>query len=235
MATTTKPPPMNLKLLIDKSSGKVLFAEAKKEFVDFLFALLQAPLGSLLRLLSENGMPTSSGSLDQLYTSVLNLDPNYFLPNINKLTLIPKMDFPPNTHHVPSFPPPKESNSGFTLGSSSPSTFSTSTPPLFGNQSNYSTSSPFGSSCEVVPGYVKDVVTYMVLDDLTVQPSSNISILILLNKFHVKEVGCLQEKNVKINLQKGIELVKASFQSDSVLTDVFNRTTTDNHQPSSSK
>ncbi|MFS7960635.1 hypothetical protein Hanom_Chr08g00705361 [Helianthus anomalus] len=40
-------PKMNLKLLIDRKGSGVLFAEAPKEFVDFLFHMLSFPLGTL--------------------------------------------------------------------------------------------------------------------------------------------------------------------------------------------
>ncbi|KAF7814877.1 DUF674 family protein [Senna tora] len=46
-------------------------------------------------------------------------------------------------------------------------------------------------------GYEKGgVVTYMVMDDLVVQPTSFISSITLVNKFNVKEVGALHEKVV---------------------------------------
>ncbi|KAF2321307.1 hypothetical protein GH714_038564 [Hevea brasiliensis] len=44
---------VNLKLLIDKKTNKVLFAEAEKDFVDFLFILLSLPVGTVIRLLKN--------------------------------------------------------------------------------------------------------------------------------------------------------------------------------------
>ena len=49
-------------------------------------------------------------------------------------------------------------------------------------------------------GFVKEIVTYMVMDDLVIQPMSTISSITLLNKFNVKEVGALQEKVVKLGM-----------------------------------
>ena len=49
-------------------------------------------------------------------------------------------------------------------------------------------------------GYVKGLVSYMVMDDLEVKPMSIISSTItLLNTFNVKEMGALDEK-VVVNL-----------------------------------
>ncbi|KAK1256615.1 hypothetical protein QJS04_geneDACA024452 [Acorus gramineus] len=50
-------------------------------------------------------------------------------------------------------------------------------------------------------GIVKEVVTYMVMDDLSVMLMSTISSSItLFNKFHVKEVSSLQERVVELGL-----------------------------------
>ncbi|GMI95183.1 hypothetical protein HRI_003187600 [Hibiscus trionum] len=72
-------------------------------------------------------------------------------------------------------------------------------------------------------GYMKGVVTYTILDDLTVTPSpmSSISSITMLNKFNVKQVDALQEKVVTVCINEGVELLKASLQSKTVLTDVF--------------
>ena len=42
---------ISLNLLVDNKSNKVVYAEARKEFVDFFFGLLQIPLGSIMGLL----------------------------------------------------------------------------------------------------------------------------------------------------------------------------------------
>nr|XP_023913540.1 uncharacterized protein LOC112025105 [Quercus suber] len=70
-------------------------------------------------------------------------------------------------------------------------------------------------------GYVKGVVTYMVMDDLVVKPMSTISSITLLNRFNVKDVGALEEKVIHLGIDEGVKLLKASLQSKNVLTDVF--------------
>jgi Protein of unknown function (DUF674) len=57
-----------------------------------------------------------------------------------------------------------------------------------------------GSSAE--GGCVKGVVTYSVMDDLTVVPLSAISSITLLNKFHIKDLSSLEEKSVFLGLQE---------------------------------
>ncbi|XP_016649986.1 PREDICTED: uncharacterized protein LOC103334340 [Prunus mume] len=72
-------------------------------------------------------------------------------------------------------------------------------------------------------GYVKGLVTYMIMDDLEVKPLSTISCITLLSRFSVKDVGVLEEKVVDLGMDEGVKLLKASLQTKSVLTHVFLR------------
>ncbi|GMN57313.1 hypothetical protein TIFTF001_026425 [Ficus carica] len=86
MATSSSKPNITLKLLIDSKGQRVLFAEAGKDFADFLFTLLSLPLGTIIRLLSTNiGMV---GSIGKLYESFENLSDTYIQPNVDKDTLL---------------------------------------------------------------------------------------------------------------------------------------------------
>ncbi|XP_040994041.1 uncharacterized protein LOC121240628 [Juglans microcarpa x Juglans regia] len=193
---------VSLKLLVDKSLNKVVFAEAGKEFVDFLFGLLQVPLGSIIGLLRDNDLVAGSGSLGRVHESIQNLDPSYLLSNQTKGSLLnPK----------PAFQS------------------STLTPPLLQNfvssdqenvaQPHYYYGGEVQNNTE--KGYVRGVVTYMVMDDLTVKPMSTISSITLLNTLNIKDMGSVQEKKVEIDIKKSLELIKVSLYSTTVLTDVF--------------
>ncbi|KAE8800141.1 hypothetical protein D1007_24435 [Hordeum vulgare] len=70
-------------------------------------------------------------------------------------------------------------------------------------------------------GFVQGVVTYTVMDDLAVAPMSSISSITLLNAFGVKDLSALQEKTVQLGYNEGLDILKASLQSKTVLTDVF--------------
>ncbi|XP_059664434.1 uncharacterized protein LOC132310261 [Cornus florida] len=198
---------INLKLLVNKA-GKVLFAEAGKDFVDFLFGLLEVPLGSTMALLIERGK-TTFGSLGSVYRSARGFDNSYLLPNHkNKDFLSRPTAASSSTVQTP------------TLYGRSP--FDRTAPVLFA----CSGSSSFGfpntpAKPDQLDGYVKDVVTYMVMDDLVVKPMSTISSITLLNTSEVKDVGCLQEMTVEVDMEKGLEIVQASFYSNTVLSDVF--------------
>ncbi|KAF9604647.1 hypothetical protein IFM89_008978 [Coptis chinensis] len=51
-------------------------------------------------------------------------------------------------------------------------------------------------------GYVKGVVTYKVMDNLTVMPMSTISSITLLSTFNVENVNLLQEKVVDMGMEE---------------------------------
>ena len=57
---------VSLKLLIDTESQRVLFAEADKNFIDFLFHILALPVGTFIELLTKQGMVGSLGSIYEI-------------------------------------------------------------------------------------------------------------------------------------------------------------------------
>ncbi|KAK7858256.1 hypothetical protein CFP56_013806 [Quercus suber] len=187
---------VSLKLLIDKMEHRVIFAEAGKEFVDFLISILGLPVGTVIRLLRSQGMV---GCLQNLYESIENLSDSYLQPGQNKSTLLMPIV---HINGGPLLLPNVESSTSWNLYSCSTS-----------KANNHGSSSSEG-------GYVKGVVTYMVMDDLKVRPMSIISGITLLNKL-VKEIGALEEKVVHLGMDEGVKLLKASLLSNSVLTDVF--------------
>ncbi|KAF3336461.1 hypothetical protein FCM35_KLT19047 [Carex littledalei] len=69
--------------------------------------------------------------------------------------------------------------------------------------------------------YVKDGVTYFVMDDLSVVHLTPLESIALLNKTGHKNLSLLEEKTVTLDVQQGLELLKTSFRSKNVLTDMF--------------
>ncbi|KAI8021468.1 hypothetical protein LOK49_LG03G03389 [Camellia lanceoleosa] len=210
MATSKK---VSLKLLIDTKANKVLFAEAGKDFVDFLFNLLSLPVGTVTRILTKHSMV---GCLGNLYDSIENLNNTYLQPNQNKDSLLKSI----RAAQLPllltgDISPDKK----FYICKSFHHNVADDPNAVCPNCNHYmSTGVPY-----IAPkaGFVKEVVTYMVMDDLAVKPMSNISSISLLNEFSVKEVGALQERVVYLGMDEGLKLLKASLQSKTVLTSVL--------------
>ncbi|KAK8334106.1 hypothetical protein V6Z11_A10G250700 [Gossypium hirsutum] len=168
MAATTT---VRLKLLIDSKSKRVLFAEAGKDFVDFLFSILSMPVGAVIRLLTKQGMVRCLGNL---YGSIENLGDTYMQSLANKDTLLKPLVSNYTANNVPLLFQNMKSSTTMTK--------------LYGsNQRSKGSTSTEG-------GYVKGVVTYMVMDDLVVSPISKISSITLLNKFKFQDVGVLEKR-----------------------------------------
>ncbi|PWA84187.1 hypothetical protein CTI12_AA161430 [Artemisia annua] len=218
---------VTLKLLIDTKSKKVLFAEANKEFVDFLFHILSLPVGTVIKLLRKNSMV---GALGNLYDSIENLSNTYMQSDDMKEAILnPKV-----TMHGDQVPLLLANDDAPVAGKfyrcySYCGYYVTDDPtsecPTCKNK--MSTLMPYVAGGGGVKGavegggFVKGVVTYMVMDDLVVKPMSTISSITMLNKFNVKEVGALEEKMVSLEMKEGLMLLKASFQCKNVLTSVF--------------
>ncbi|KAH6814662.1 hypothetical protein C2S51_023680 [Perilla frutescens var. frutescens] len=231
---------VSMKLLIDSTKGKgVLFAEAGKDCVDFLFHILSLPVATVIRLLQAQGM---EGLLPNLYQSLQDLSNTYILPDKNKGTFLNPV-LPVSSSSVPLL--------GLNVAREIPNTkphkcdscsarfsddelcrpgFYSCESPSYGSSRNRNRNSSCpscdGNVTKNVPaedgvGLVKEVVTYMVMDDLVVKPMSTISSITLLNKFNVKDVGALEEKVVNLGMNEAVKLLKASLQSKNVLTDVF--------------
>ncbi|XP_074289556.1 uncharacterized protein LOC141614715 [Silene latifolia] len=216
-------------LLVDSKANKVLFAEAGKDFVDFLFHILSLSVGTVVKLLNESGMVGSVGSL---YKSVESLSSDYFQANLNKDAVLK----PKTTVNVPLL----ELNDGpagnaiYRCGSHSqyvshdPNAICPSCHSRISSEITYVAAKSVvdiaTTSNNTVGGYVKGVVTYMVMDNLEVKPMSTISGITLMNKFNVKDVTALSEKEVQVGFTEGLAMLKASFEvADTVLSTVFLR------------
>ncbi|XP_019151049.1 PREDICTED: uncharacterized protein LOC109147847 [Ipomoea nil] len=227
-------PTVSLKLLVDKKTLKVVFAEADKAFVDFLFHLMSLPLGTVIKLVNHNSM---TGSLGNLYGSILNISDTYLQPSMDKAALLnPKVAF--HSPAVPLLMPPgvaSETKKFYVC---------TGGCNAYGNRQRYISEYPecVCPTCNsristeahyVAPvkadnatkdengGFVKDVVTYMVMDDLNVMPHSSITTITVLNKNNIKDFGSLEVKDVRFGLDEGLKVLKAALHTDSVLTTVF--------------
>ncbi|KAI6669060.1 hypothetical protein NL676_003945 [Syzygium grande] len=235
---------MSLKLLVDQRNQTVLFAEAGKDFVDFLFNCLALPVGTIVSLLPKTGV---AGSLRNLYASVENLSDTYIESREKEALLNPKARTGPVVLRLllPDSPPSAPVNyytcppNGGVYGApcssyvtNSPSTTCPGCRKTMSKKLSWVAGPAVGAtSTAQVPGgeggYVRGIVTYMVMDDLVVKPMSTISCITLLNRFNVHEIGDLKEKVIDFGLDEAIKLLNASLHSKTVLTDIFSWVLTD--------
>ncbi|KAI3748688.1 hypothetical protein L6452_11947 [Arctium lappa] len=228
VASTSASSKVSLKLLIHKKTKKVLFAEANKQFVDFLFHILSLPVGTVIRLLKKNSMV---GSLGNVYDSIENLNESYMQPNQSKDSILnPKIAN--NGAHVPLISLPDDDDVSMvrkyykcyyhSYVANDLAAVCPECKACMNTELSYVAGAVAVEETAEGGGFVKGgVVTYMIMDDLVVKPMSTISSITLLNKFKVKEIGCLEEKVVSLEMKEGLKLLKASLQSKNVLTSVF--------------
>jgi hypothetical protein len=216
---TTAAAALSMKLLIDRKAQRVLFAEASKEVVDFLFSLLALPVATAVKLVGKDAMV---GCIGNLYASVDKLDATYVQPGAAKDALLcPTVLSPAGgaNSSLLRLPEPSSAKLKTTFyrctntGSSSscrayitdehgkqcPTCYRAMT-----TAAQYLPSAGSDSSGQAVvqageaKGFVQGIVTYTVMDDLTVSPMSAISSITLLNTFAVRDLGDLQEKTVQL-------------------------------------
>ncbi|MBA0813751.1 hypothetical protein Gohar_027575, partial [Gossypium harknessii] len=182
---------VSLKLFIDPNSNRVLFAEAGKDFVDFLFSIMLLPVGTVIRLIGKQG----TGCIGNIYDSIENLGNSYMLSE--KITDI------------------LLKTQAFNYGVYKPGLWSSLSPSIytkFYRCSNYkprkechkymANGFSWCPSCnnqmyldftfvnlrnKVGVGFVKESETYMIMDDLAVRPMSAKSIITLLNHLNIKD------------------------------------------------
>ncbi|KAL9226662.1 hypothetical protein vseg_002449 [Gypsophila vaccaria] len=239
---------LSLKLLVDETSNRVLFAEAGKDFVDFLFHLLSLPVATVVKLINVKHMV---GCIGELYTSIESLNSDYLLSIQGKdLVLNPKtvVNVPllslsdgkttrdchepikkfyvcssstNSRFHGFSFSHSETTNHNYVTDASGvncPSCSSSMSKEMTYVQPKVPGNLVRPTSSE---GYVKGVVTYMVMDHLAVKPMSTIPGITLINEFGVKDISSLVEKQVQVTLNEGVAILKASLETRAVLTKVF--------------
>ncbi|GLJ10619.1 hypothetical protein SUGI_0131910 [Cryptomeria japonica] len=80
---------MTVRFLINTKTQRIVYAEAGKEFVDFLFSFLSMPIGSVLNLLYDFESNRNIGSISNLYDSMEKL-PTQFMSTDKSQLLDPK-------------------------------------------------------------------------------------------------------------------------------------------------
>lgn len=197
IATTSKK--MMLKITLQKSTSKFLFAEAEEDFVDLVFGFLQIPLGTVTGKLM-NGC-TSIDNLDNLFASVSEMKVGKYIKSqdLKEKLLQPQL--------VPNF-------------ISQNNIFSLKVP----NSQCYQDVSMNLKDRVHQGGFIKASAKFMLTDDLVITPLSTFSTIALLNKLKVP-LNDIVEHELSIGIEEGLSILKASLISSlkclSPLTDAL--------------
>ncbi|KAL0905033.1 hypothetical protein M5K25_027205 [Dendrobium thyrsiflorum] len=218
---------MLIRLIVNRTSNKVVCAEVGKEFVDQLFSFLTFPLGSVLKLI---GYSDSFGCMSNLYDSIHELEINYFKSEKAKSMLISPQLAPFFGYH----------NQMLYMEESSPLVPSS----LSGCQKCYwdNNNSPCSTvSCkhgvqqshfiEIDPmlnkaytyideGFVRSDQNFLVTDDLHVNPMSILYFIEILKRQGL-HVDHLQYGEMVIERAQVYNLLEAMLISKTTLSDAF--------------
>ncbi|KAL7087048.1 hypothetical protein ACP275_13G041400 [Erythranthe tilingii] len=188
----------------EKSTNKLLFAQAGEDFVDFLVSLLTIPLGGVECLLGGN---TCLTSMDNLYASIADLINEKYLasPDIKHKLMNPKL--PQGYMSKKQILPLSEQVVLYYCRENN----------QYKDWLSYSSAAADPVIRYAEGNYVKGPKMYMVSDDLTVTPSSMSSTISVLNELKVS-LSDIEEVEVCIGLQEGLSILKASLTSTSALT-----------------
>jgi hypothetical protein len=212
-------PAATMKLLVDTKAKRVLYAEGGKEVVDFFFGILALPVGTVAKLLREGGAQAAGAA--NIYDSAEKMDPAYMksavvrdaLLNSHRYTLLTHPTIQPQSTAATVAGPSTvvqstntayaaplmsvSSAAAYTTKYAAPTTTTMSITPASGIASSITAR---GSN---TGGFVQGLVTYTIMDDLTIAPMSNISATVLLSKLNGEDKGLvLEEKSVHIGYQE---------------------------------
>ncbi|CAA0833470.1 Protein of unknown function (DUF674 [Striga hermonthica] len=202
---------IELKVIMQKSTNKLLFAEADEVFMEFVFGLLMIPLGEVGRLLD---CKTFFTNVDNLYSSAKDL--------INS-TYISDRESAISSLVVPTVPHGYVSEKFFPLVDEEASKmyyYQGKGP----RNDEFMSDSPFmGGSCLKVTDFKFDSLfkgprIYMVNDDLCVTPASSItSYLSNLGRLKIP-LSDVTERVVHVGLEEAFGILKASLVSKRALS-----------------
>ncbi|CAM0879570.1 unnamed protein product, partial [Alopecurus aequalis] len=193
-----------IKLLINKKTGKLCFAEAGSDVVQFLKGLLSLPLGTVTGLLAEEGMV---GSVGTLLGSVEKLGANY---NIKDQQLSPAVA-PATLSRLQHLLGAQISvaqklhrctyNYRTTCGSYASASWGSACPGCGGAMTIATIGTHGPVAAAAVAPTTLPTPTYMIKDDLSVTPES-MSVITMLAECGVNELSVLQQKIVKIGREE---------------------------------
>ncbi|CAL0302649.1 unnamed protein product [Lupinus luteus] len=220
---------MKMKILYQKTDGKILCAHGKENFGNFLLSILTFPLGAVLRMLEGN---SSMGSADALYKSVVDLNEDLFHSKEVKAKLVdlgvaPQFNLSNQLLPIYEFKAPEYYCVSDIYYQNHPNDIYLSSEDLK-SLNNYCKTQYFRhvnavdmvdpiSESESSKGFVKGPILYAATNDLVVSPISSFSLLSLSNNLHTS-LGEIDVKEVSIGLKEVLNILKASLTSSSALT-----------------
>ncbi|RHN46345.1 hypothetical protein MtrunA17_Chr7g0241251 [Medicago truncatula] len=220
---------VSLRVVVLKEKNKVLFAEAGKDFVDVLLSFLSLPLGTIAKLVAKDSNIESVkfGSISSLYQSVSDLDTQYLWSHTCKEMLLNpnnsaeaycwnmKLNID-NTESLKSYYL-CENVSCLSVDHKYCLSYFRNQKCICGKPLNREKSRILSKEI----GFVKEMSTFIISDDLYVMPNVVTASLNLLQKLGVNDIDAIDKQTVSINITKKevVDLLKLSLVSKTPLSD----------------
>lgn len=220
---------LSMTLFIDTECNRVLFADPNKDCLDFLFELLSLPLSTVNGLLREHCQ--MSGSLENLYKNIQNLNAECTLPGQSRKILLEPIRPPHSatsfhTQQIFGTPPDQKLYWCTNCNRDHISNQSSDVCPNCNLQMTLvkAYGAPPLEQALNRGGSANGMVTYVITDGLVVEPlstSSTEGITTLLKKMNVRNLNTVEERVVNLTNNEAVMLLKARLSTDEALTEVF--------------
>ncbi|XP_008220154.1 PREDICTED: uncharacterized protein LOC103320274 [Prunus mume] len=213
---------IELKVLVDKGSNKVIFIEPENDFVDVLFSFMTIPMGTIIRLARKHSDPVAIGCMNNLYASVENIDEQKFwIPICKDMLLRPRNAANPQCNllklKLDDAKPGRYCMCPYNKCISYDNNTSCSCPSGYYAMNERSLSL---SPSQVGSVFVKGEIRFTVTDDLQVIPpiaSTNY----VFTKLGVMDVDATEELTVNIGTVEMFNLLMSSLVSKTPLTETL--------------
>ncbi|XP_073277478.1 uncharacterized protein [Primulina huaijiensis] len=201
---------ITVKAFVQKSTNRILFAQTRHDFIDFILSLLTIPLGQVQFLL---GSSTHLGSISNLYRSISDSENVEYMksrdtiakllePQIAPYYLSKYQIFSLSQQKLPVFHRTLVHNE-IELCECSHSELCTS---------KITTFDPKGQD-----SYVKGPMLFIVTNDLEVCTAASKSIISILDQMRIP-VFDVEEQELDIGMEEALSILKATLTSTSALT-----------------
>ncbi|GMP39394.1 hypothetical protein CsSME_00010248 [Camellia sinensis var. sinensis] len=198
---------INLKLIINKSNNRALYAEVEENFVDVLCSFLAFPIGYVFKEFSSLSF---KGCMGNLFKSIQDT-------NINKFFKSEEMkDIVVNPKVAPGL---ACGNKLIGIEDAVNPSFSTLSS-LFKTKCSDLNSNSLIGEANIGSGFMKGPSMFMVTDNLSITPLSPVSGISLINRLKVP-LSDVEELEVTMGEEETLRLLVASLVSRSALTDAF--------------
>ncbi|KZV58232.1 hypothetical protein F511_35471 [Dorcoceras hygrometricum] len=201
---------ITIEALVHYSTKRILLAQSRQDFVDFLFSLLTIPLGCVQFLLDNR---TCFWSINNLYRSISKLEIGEHMRSKDTKSRLLDPELPPYYLSSSQIFPLEEQSSPqlYRLRDGNQLKLFESLPKDIWREMKMI--DPKGKDC-----FVKGPTTFMVTDDLVVSIPSSTSMISILNQMKIP-LSEVKVRELEIGIEEALSILKASLISTHALTE----------------